>query len=77
MIERLAVSVMFLIILHFLRNLRPWTADLLTERLGTDPARIDETVEALRARSLIRQSNGDSPAYVPARDLDSLLLQNV
>ena len=77
LIERTVVSVMFLVALHFFRGLPAWTTGGLAERLGADFTEIDNAVAALRRQGLIIQTGDDPPGWLPARDLDTILLQDV
>ncbi len=77
LIEQAAVSVMFLIASHFYRDRPPWTANSLVQRLGLTIGRLEEIITALKKKGLILETADDPLAYVPARDLDTILLQDV
>lgn len=77
LVERTALSVMYLVAFHFYENLPPWTVNALIERLGLTIGRIEDALAALGARGLIRETADDPPAYVPGRDLDRIMLQDV
>jgi membrane protein len=75
--EQVAVSVMFLIASHFYHDLPPWTVNALAGRLGLPLEKIEQVLAALRSSGLLRETAGDPPAYVPARDLDRILLHDI
>lgn len=77
LIEQTALSTMVLIASHFYRDLPPWTLNGLVERLGLAIARVDDTLAALKARGLIRETSDDPPAYLPGRDLERISLDDI
>ena len=77
LIEQTALSVLFLVAQNFYHNRPPWTAGSLAQRLGVSIAPVEEIVEALKKKGLIAEIAGDPPAYLPARDLETILLRDV
>ncbi len=77
LVESTAVSIMFLIALHFDRGLERWSALGLAERLGLEQGRVDDILDALLRRRLIVQTADDPPAWLPSRDLDEILVADV
>ncbi|OGW34915.1 MAG: hypothetical protein A2010_04690 [Nitrospirae bacterium GWD2_57_9] len=77
LIEQTAVSVMYLIADHFYHGKPPCNENCLVQRLGITSERTGDIIMALRNKGLIIETADDPPAYVPARDLDAILLQDV
>lgn len=77
LIEQTAVSVMFLIAAHFYHGRPPWTANSLVQRLALPIGKVEETITALEKKGLLLETADDPPGYVPARDLDTILVQEV
>jgi membrane protein len=76
-LEQIAVSIMFLIADHFFRNKEPWTETALVSRFSPDSELVRNIVEALEQKGLIVETAADPPAYLPARDLDTVTLREV
>jgi membrane protein len=77
LVEQTAVSVMFLVAHNFYHNKPPWTVDSLAQRLGVSIARVEEIVEAMEHQALIAETAGDPPAYLPARDIETITVYDV
>lgn len=77
LLERTAVSIMFLIGLHFHHGKPPWTRNALVQRLGSGVGLTEDVLIALKKKKLIIETTDWPPAYVPARDIDTILLQDV
>ena len=77
LVEQAAVSVMFLVAHNFYHNKPPWTVDSLAQRLGVSIARVEEIVEAMEQKALIAETAGDPPAYLPARDIETITVHDV
>ncbi len=76
-IEQTAVSIMYLLASHFYRNKARWNVNSLVQRLGISIERTEEILAALKNRGLVIETAEDPPAYVPARDLETITLQEV
>lgn len=76
-IEQTAVSVMVLIASHYYHGRPPWTESALVQQLGTGRKQVEDILAALKKKALIIDTADDPPAYVPARDLDTILLRDV
>jgi membrane protein len=77
LIERTALSIMFLVADHFYRNLPPWTLNALVQRLGLIMEQVEDVLAALKKSRLIVESGDDPTAYLPARDLGTISLRDV
>ena len=75
--ERSALLVMFLIARHYYEGKAAWSVEALARRLGLPSAPLGEIVLALEARGLLLKTGEDTPAYVPARDLEHVRLRDV
>jgi membrane protein len=77
LIEQTAVSIMFLVASHFYHDRPPWSVNAMVERLGITIGRIEDALAALRKKGLLRETADEPPTYVPGRDLEQILLQDV
>lgn len=77
LIEQTAVSVMVLIASHYYEGRRAWTEDALARRLGAGWEQIEDILAVFRKKGLLIETADEPPAYVPARDLDTILLRDV
>lgn len=75
--ERLVLVVMQLIGSHFVQGLPPWTLRQLTQRLGIPMHSVNVALDALSQGGLLTPSEGDQPAYLPARDLSHISIADV
>lgn len=75
--ERLAVGVMYMIGLHFVRGRPPWTLDRLAQRLGIPMYAVQGVLDALAVGDLVRPTNDDPPAYLPVRELSQVTITEV
>jgi membrane protein len=76
-IERVAVSIMFLIADNFFQGRKPMTLTELIHRLGLVLEPVEDIVLALKQNQLIVEAGGDEPAYLPARDLATIVLKDI
>ena len=67
--ERLALAIVHAIATDFVRGNAPWTLHRLTHQLGVPMYAVNAVCNALVHAKLLRQSNDDPPAYLPARDI--------
>jgi membrane protein len=75
--ERLALAVMHVIGVHFVRGQPPWTLHQLTQELGIPMHSVSVVLDALASGGLLKQSNDQPPAYLPARDLSQVSIAEV
>ncbi|MCL4763847.1 MAG: YihY family inner membrane protein, partial [Burkholderiales bacterium] len=67
--ERLALAVMHHVGRRFVHGGPPLTLRQLTQQLGIPMHSVDVILRALEAGGMLRQTNDEPPAYVPAREL--------
>jgi membrane protein len=72
--EKLSFLVMFLIGEHFHYRKPPWTIDSLINKLDLPVEPIQDVLSGLRIKGLVKETNDDPPAYLPARDLETIRL---
>jgi membrane protein len=75
--ERLALTACFLIARNFHYRLPPWGVAVLARRLRVPLEPLERTLKALEEASILVPVRGRSAAYVPARDPDSITLEDV
>jgi membrane protein len=75
--ERLAILVMFLIGDNFYRNRQPWTLNSLVDRLNLPLEPVQDVLSALQSHGYILETNDDPPAFLPARDLETIHLREL
>ncbi len=75
--ERLVFMVMYLIGFNYYRNRAPWTLHSLVERLDLPLDPVNDTISLLERHSLILETGDDPPAYLPARDIETIPLKEL
>lgn len=75
--ERLAFLIMYLIGYNFYHNLRHWTVDSLVERLFLPVEPVQDVLMLLKKRGLLTETGDDPPAYLPAKGLDTIKLEEL
>lgn len=70
--ERLALTVMFLIGYNHYHNRRPWSAESLGEHLSLPPEALEHVLCELQGTGYLMATGGDPPAYLPARDIETI-----
>jgi membrane protein len=75
--ERLALAIMTLIGHSHYYNEPLWTKGALAARLGLRPDVLVELLKSLEARKLIVANQSTPPAYLPARDIETIGLDEV
>jgi membrane protein len=75
--EKQALAIMFLVGYNFYHNKAHWEFASLSERLGLPAARVQEVLTAIEERGLLVQAQGEPPAYLPARDLEAITLNDI
>jgi len=75
--ERLAFMIMYYIGYNFYHNKDPWTLHDLVDhmKLPVDP--VHESLLLLEKNSLLIETGDDPPAYLPARDISTITLQDL
>lgn len=75
--EKLVLTIMFLIGTNFHNNLRPWKLESLSKHMGLPAVIIRDILEMLEKNGLIMPTHAEPPAYLPAKDLDTLSIKEI
>ncbi|MBU2478024.1 MAG: hypothetical protein KKA36_02965, partial [Gammaproteobacteria bacterium] len=75
--ERLALIVMYQVADHHHRNLEPWTVNALADALEIPIAPLERLVMSLIAQGYLTETNAETPALVPARDIATITLSGL
>jgi membrane protein len=75
--ERLAIAVMQNVASHFVRGLPAWTLHQLTQQLAVPMHAVEVVLAALVEGNLLLQTSGDSPGFLPARDLAEVSVADI
>jgi membrane protein len=75
--ERLALVIVSLISAHYVAGRPAWTLRQLTQALSVPMHAIDVVLAALAQGKLLVKSNDDPPAYLPARDLGAISVEQL
>jgi membrane protein len=75
--EKLALLIMFLIGDNFHRDAQHWRLEPLSKRLGLPPVIVQESLTMLEKKGLIITSYEEPPAYLPAKDLESISIREI
>jgi len=75
--ERLAIGVMFLIGSHHYHSRKPWTLDSLVAHLELPPDPVNQLLVLLNKAGLVEQTASKPPAYLPARDIETIRMIEV
>jgi membrane protein len=76
-LARLAVLVMYFIGYNYYHNEKYWTLDALVDRLELPVDPVDDVLTLLEQNSLIIETADDPPAYIPARDIETISLKEL
>lgn len=77
LLEWTAISIMFLVAENFYRAKAPWTTNALVARLGLTLKPVEDMVTVLERNRLITETAEDPPGYLPARDLETITLNEI
>lgn len=75
--ERIAFMIMYLIGYNYYYNGPVWTLHSLSGRIGLPPEPVDDVITLLKNKSLLLETGDDPPAYLPARDIETVPLQDI
>jgi membrane protein len=75
--ERVALMLMYLIGESYRDGAPTWTFAGLTQRLGVPAYALQSVLDALESGGLLLQTGDDPPAYLPSRDIGSILLKDL
>jgi membrane protein len=68
---------MFLIGYNFYHNKTPWNLDSITGRLQVPLGTGRDILALLVRQGLIVETGGEPPSYLPAKDLDTIALEEI
>ena len=75
--EKVALAIMFLVGRSFHRNEQQWTFVTLTRRLGMPADFVRQILSLLEEKGLLVPTHSDPPAYLPAKDLEIITLDEI
>lgn len=75
--ERLALAIMFLVGRSFHNNQPHWKFVSLTHKLGVPSEFVREVISILEEKGLLVPTQGEPPAFLPAKDLDTITLNEI
>lgn len=75
--ERLALLIVSRIAEHHLAGHAAWTLQQLTQALGVPMHAVETVLGALRQGGILAETGDDPPAYLPARDLDTVSVKRL
>ncbi len=75
--ERVSLNIMFLIGYNYYHGKSPWTAESLSEKLDMPVEPILDVSKMLESKGLIIKTGENSDAFLPARDTDTITLQEL
>ena len=75
--ERVALLLMYLIGENYRDGAPAWSLAGLTQRLGMPTYALRSVLEALERGGLLLRTGDDPPAYLPSRDIGSILLKDL
>jgi membrane protein len=77
LMEKLAFLIMYLIGYNHYYNKEPWTLNSLVPRLKLPVDPVYDVIELLEKKSFILETGDDPPAYLPARDIETISLNEL
>lgn len=75
--EKLAMLVMYLIGQNHYLNRKPWTLETLLRRLHVPFEPVQDVLSNLEDRGFIIESGDEPPAFLPARDIETIRLREL
>lgn len=75
--ESLALSLLYLIGLHYQKNLAAWEIDLLAKRLSVAPHLVDEMIDFLESLGYIVRAGESSLLIYPAQPIEKIIVAQV
>lgn len=75
--ERLAFLIMYFIGANHFHNKPPWTVEMLVQQLKLPLDPVYDIISVLQNNGLILETSDDPPAYVPARDIETIRLSEL
>jgi len=77
LMEKLAFLIMYFIGYNYCHDKKPWTLDSLVSRLKLPVEPVDDVLVLLEKNSLLVETGDDPPAYLPAKDLETITLKKL
>lgn len=75
--EKLAFLIMVLIGYNYYHNKQAWTLDSIVVHLGLPLEPVQEVLQLLENSKLILETHDEPPAYLPARDMETITLKEL
>ncbi|MEE8343623.1 MAG: YhjD/YihY/BrkB family envelope integrity protein, partial [Gammaproteobacteria bacterium] len=75
--EKMALLVMYLVAYNYHHDLTPWTEETLSERIGAPVGPLQRLLALLTKQNFLLSTADDPPGYVPARDIETILLSDL
>ncbi len=75
--EKLALLIMFFIGYDYYHNKQPWTLNSMVDHLGLPVEPIQDVLILLEKNKLILETHDEPPAYIPARDIETITLREL
>jgi len=75
--EKMALLVMYLVAYNHHHDLPPWTEETLSDRIGAPVGPLQRLLVLLTERGFLLSTADDPPGYVPARDIETILLSDL
>lgn len=75
--EEYTLSIMYLIAYNYYYDKQPWTIEALLKQLGIPPSPLIQVIAMLREKDYLVETGSEPPAYVPARDIDTISLKEL
>ena len=75
--EKMALLVMYLVAYNHHHDLPSWTEETLSERIGAPVGPLQRLLALLTKQNFLLSTADDPPGYVPARDIETILLSDL
>ncbi|RJR14514.1 MAG: YihY/virulence factor BrkB family protein, partial [Nitrospiraceae bacterium] len=75
--ERIAFLIMYFIGYNFHNSKPPWTLHALSGCIGLASGPVEDIIALLKKNSLLLETGDDPPAYLPAKDIEIITLQEI
>ncbi|MBI4847913.1 MAG: YihY/virulence factor BrkB family protein [Nitrospirae bacterium] len=75
--ERLAFLIMYFAGYHYYHNKQPWDIDSLVKKIDLPIDSIQDVIILLRKNALLLETADNPPAYVPAKDIETITLKEI
>jgi membrane protein len=75
--EKLTFLIMYFIAYNFHNNKKPWTLDALVAHLELPVDSVHDIIINLEKNSFLLETGDDPPAFIPARELETISLREL